>query len=254
MSSNATPSFGARRPIVSPWKRWGPLVNNLNIWLAGLGRAASLRIACVARHTARSVPRIASQSSGPMFNLFPCRPWVMACSLGLLGLAAASAGAAPVVVGSVNPVTKRITVFEDLMVKTFADGTAIQHFHGGYSTPSKAYFLVRSGQAAKRGCHTEVFRLVRISGNRVAIADTANPMVAWNPKGILTNMYATFDCTSTDCMNCLTGDPVNDPLGADLDNPGCACEPNGVFTGTCNTSKPGLGGPYGPGALTTLPG
>jgi hypothetical protein len=59
-------------------------------------------------------------------------------------------------------------------------------------------------------------------------------------------MYATFDCTSTDCLNCMSGDP-GDPLGADLDNPGCVCDP--AFGGTCETTKPGLSGPYGPGAI-----
>jgi len=46
-----------------------PFLNDLTISLAGLGRAASLRIACVDRHTARSAPGIASRSSGQIFKL-----------------------------------------------------------------------------------------------------------------------------------------------------------------------------------------
>ena len=44
----------------------GPFLNNLTIWLAGIGRAASLRIACVARHTARSAPSI------ELLSVFAC--------------------------------------------------------------------------------------------------------------------------------------------------------------------------------------
>ena len=44
-----------RRWNCSPHPK-GSFVNNLNIGLAGLGRAASLRIICVARHTARFAP------------------------------------------------------------------------------------------------------------------------------------------------------------------------------------------------------
>ena len=66
---------GKRVALVSGWAK-GSFVNNLNIGLAGLGRAASLRIACVARHTARFAPSIASQSSGPMFKIFPHEPLV----------------------------------------------------------------------------------------------------------------------------------------------------------------------------------
>lgn len=174
--------------------------------------------------------------------------WALAIGMSVAALAATAASAAPVVVGSVNPSTKRLTVFEDLLVRSFADGAPIERFYGGYSTGSKAYFLTRAGKRAGGGCRTEVFRLVRIAGNRVAIADPGKPSIAWNPQ-ILSNMYATFDCTSTDCMNCLSGD-ASDPLGADMSNPGCACEVvGGAFNGVCDTAMPGTGGPYGPGAI-----
>jgi hypothetical protein len=92
--------------------------------------------------------------------------WGIAFGVLLVTLGATTTNAAPaVVVGSVNPVTNRVTIFEDLMVKTFADGGIIQHFHGGYGTGSRAYFLVRAGKSATGGCRTEFFRLVRIENN-----------------------------------------------------------------------------------------
>ena len=52
----------------------GAFLNNQHIWLAGLGRAASLRISCVARHTARFTPGIPSQAIGQMHKLFRYPP------------------------------------------------------------------------------------------------------------------------------------------------------------------------------------
>jgi hypothetical protein len=162
--------------------------------------------------------------------------WVAVCGVFLVATGATSASAAPVVVGSVNPVTNRVTVFEDLMVRTFADGGIIQHFHGGYGSGSGTYFLVRAGKTATGGCRTEVFRLVRVSGNRLAIADSSNPSNPWNPQ-ILQQMFATFDCTSTDCLFCISGNP-DDPLGTDPDS-GCVCDQTGAFSGKCEKVKPG---------------
>jgi hypothetical protein len=162
--------------------------------------------------------------------------WVAVCGLLLVATGATSASAAPVVVGSVNPVTNRVTVFEDLMVKTFADGGMIQHFYGGYGSESGAYFLVRAGKTAMGGCRTEVFRLVRIPGNRVAIADPSNPSVAWNPQ-IPSKMFATFDCTSTDCLFCESDNP-SDPLGAQSTS-GCMCTQTGALAGVCEKARPG---------------
>jgi hypothetical protein len=162
--------------------------------------------------------------------------WVAVCGVLLTAVGATSASAAPVVVGSVNPVTNRVTIFEDLMVKTFADGGIIQHFYGGYGNESGAYFLVRAGKTATGGCRTEVFRLVRISGNRVAIADPANPSIAWNPQ-IHVMMFATFDCTSPTCGFCETGNP-NDPLGTSPQS-GCACDQSSGSSGRCEKVKPG---------------
>ena len=47
-----------------------PCLSNVIIWLAGLGCAAPLRIACVAGHMARSTPGFAAPSSGRMTKLF----------------------------------------------------------------------------------------------------------------------------------------------------------------------------------------
>ena len=163
----------------------------------------------------------------------------------LVALGAATTNAAPVVVGSVNPITNRVTIFEDLMVKNFADGGPIQHFLGGYGSISKAYFLMRAGKSATGGCRTEFFRLVRLENNRLAIADPSISSMPWNPH-ILQKMFATFDCTSSDCLFCESGNP-NDPLGADPDS-GCACSEN--TGGSCLSVRPGSLS-YGPQQILT---
>ena len=174
--------------------------------------------------------------------------WSVALGLLFIALGATSASAAPVVVGSVNPLTNRVTIFEDLMVKTFADGGMIHHFHGGYGAGSGTYFLMRAGKTAAGGCRTEFFRLVRIANNRLAIADSSNPLVAWNPQ-IISKMFATFDCTSSDCLFCESGNQ-NDPLGTDPDS-GCACnQGTGSFAGTCTSARPGTLS-YGPPQIIT---
>jgi hypothetical protein len=174
--------------------------------------------------------------------------WGIAFGMLLAAFGATSASAAPVVVGSVNPQTNRVTIFEDLMVKTFSDGGRILYFHGGYGAGSGTYFLVRMGKSASGGCRTEVFRLVKLANNRLAIADSSNPLTAWNPQ-ILSNMFATFDCTSTDCLFCVSGDQ-NDPLGSDPQS-GCACDQGtGSFAGTCTSVRPGTLS-YGPAQIVT---
>ena len=169
--------------------------------------------------------------------------WGVVFGVLLVSTAAATTNAAPVVVGSVNPITNRVNIFEDLMVKTFADGGQIQHFLGGYGSVSKAYFLMRAGKTATGGCRTEFFRLVRLENNRLAIADPDNFAAPWNPH-ILQKMFATFDCTSTDCLFCESGNP-NDPMGADP-NSGCACTDGG----SCQKVAPGSLS-YGPQQIVT---
>jgi hypothetical protein len=173
--------------------------------------------------------------------------WAILSGAIFVTLVATTANAAPVVVGSVDPLTKRVTVFEDLLVKTFADGTPILNLYGKYNSASKDYFLIRAGTNATGGCRTEAFQLVKIAGNRLAIASSSNPSIAWNPTLIPSKMFATFDCTSSDCLFCEASD-TSDPLGGDPNND-CACTQTGSLAGVCTKTRPGLGGPYGPGAI-----
>lgn len=168
-----------------------------------------------------------------------------------LGAAACAAGAAPVVVGTYDPATRQSRAFYDLLVSSFADGTPITRLYTAYSTVSKSFYLVRGGRnVGGQGCRTEVFRLVPVAGRKLAIADPTNSALAWNPKPILTKIYATFDCTSFSCMDCLSSD---DALGAgtSLEEPQCVCNPDlgSSAQGECTTTKPGLGGPYGPAEI-----
>jgi len=93
---------------------------------------------------------------------------------------AASALAAPVVVGSVNPDTKQVTIFNDLLVREFQDGTPISRIYGGFKEITNDFIMVRAGKSHSRVCQTDTFRLVRISGNRLAIAANEFGRVAWN--------------------------------------------------------------------------
>jgi len=184
----------------------------------------------------------------------PLRSFARCASVALLAAAAQAATAAPIVVGTHDPATHTTYDLKNVYISSFADGTPITKFRLGYSQVSKAYFFSRGGWSPTRGCRTEVFRLVPISGNRLAIADPTDQNMAWGVKPIPTKMYASFDCISTFCMDCLSSD---DALGAntDLENPHCVCNPNlGVGgQGECTTTKPGLGGPYGPGAIVFQP-
>jgi hypothetical protein len=145
-----------------------------------------------------------------------------------------------VVVGGYDPQTHVAWTFSDVLVSSFADGTPIERLRVGYSAASSSYYFNRAGRNATGGCRSEFFRLVPISGNRLAIADPANPNIAWNLKLIPQKMYATFDCTSTSCMSC------GSSPSTDLDAPHCVCD---TQDGACTTTKPGLGGPYGPGQV-----
>jgi len=166
-------------------------------------------------------------------------------------LAAGVARADPVIVGSVDPQSMRVTIFEDLMVKKFADGSAITKLYGKYNAISNGFQFLRAGKLANGACHTEVFNLVRLAGNRLAIAAPGNPSLAWEPRLIPQKMFATFDCTSYDCMSCDSSNPLDDPQGTQS---GTHCVCRDATGGTCNTVAPGTAGPYGPGALVTLGG
>jgi hypothetical protein len=176
---------------------------------------------------------------------------VRALAAASLCAAAAGAIAQPVVVGAYDPATRQSLAFYDVLVSSFADGTRITKMYTAYSTISQSFYLVRGGrQPNGAGCRREVFRLVPVAGNRLAIADPVNKSLPWIAKPIPTKIYATFDCTSFSCMDCISSD---DPLGAgtSLEEPSCVCNPNlgASASGECTTTKPGLGGPYGPGEI-----
>jgi hypothetical protein len=174
---------------------------------------------------------------------------LLALSVALPALAIAQ----PVVVGSVNPTTQRITIFEDILVSTFADGTPITRMwgksNGSTNGISNGFQWLRAGRTLAGECRTEVFTLVRISGNRLAVAVSVNGVLTpWDPRRIPQKMFATFDCTSTSCFACDSGNP-SDPMGTNP-NSGCICSDGA--SGQCTKTAPGLGGPYGPGELVIL--
>jgi len=171
-----------------------------------------------------------------------------------LSLAApALAFAQPVVVGSVNPVTQRVSIFEDILVSSFADGTPITRMwgksNGSTNGISNGFQWLRAGKTITGACRTEVFTLVRISGNRLAVATSVNGVLKpWDWRQLPQKMFATFDCTSTSCFACDSGNAA-DPMGTDP-NSGCVCSDGA--SGQCTKTAPGLGGPYGPGELVVL--
>ena len=63
-------------------------------------------------------------------------------------LAAGTACADPVIVGSVDPQSMRVTIFEDLLVKRFADGSAISRLYGKYDSISNGFQFLRVGKLA----------------------------------------------------------------------------------------------------------
>ncbi len=163
----------------------------------------------------------------------------------LVSLAAVSnANAAPdiVVIGSVDPMTNRVTMFEDLLIKQFLDGGAIHRLYGRYDIKSKSYYFVRAGKTTNGDCLTEVFNLVRVAGNRLALAES-DGLTAWRPI-ILQKLGPTFDCTSMDCFSC---EPGGIPQFGE--KPECGCSDGG----RCDATRPGTT-MYGPGQLVSLPG
>ena len=113
------------------------------------------------------------------------KPW-LGTAVGLLTvLLATSAIAAPVVVGSVNPVTQQVTIFQDMLVTTFPDGTPIQHLYGRFDAVTHAFLMVRTGKMADGDCRTDALRLLRLSGNRLALATDKVSYVPWNGTGTI---------------------------------------------------------------------
>ncbi len=169
-----------------------------------------------------------------------CRLVLTLATIGLAGEAAAAPSV--VIVGSVDPQSKQVTVFEGLLSHRFADGGPVLRIYGGYSATSKKHHLVRAGKTINGACMTEVFQLARLSSNRLALAEstTGKP---WNPN-IVQELGVTFDCTSFDCFACNPdhGIPI---LG---EEPECTCsEPSAA----CSAVRPGSAS-YGLDDLVTL--
>lgn len=209
-----------------------------------------------ARSSARSNTRA---STGAVAKLFResfmnvlCRMVLTLATIGFAGGAAAAPSV--VIVGSVDPQSKQVTVFEGLLSRQFADGGPVLRIYGGYSARSKKHHLVRAGKTINGACMTEVFQLARLSGNRLALAVPTTGQ-AWNPNR-LQQLGVTFDCTSSSCFIC-TPDHGIPEFG---EEPGCTCgtptdsDPypdDGILTGTCSAARPGSGS-YGYDALVTL--
>ena len=75
--------------------------------------------------------------------------WCGAAALLLAALTATHAAAAPVVVGSVNPATRHVTIFQDLLVSSFPDGT-----YGGLAV---GYLLEAEGKTIYHSGDTAAF-------------------------------------------------------------------------------------------------
>ena len=150
--------------------------------------------------------------------------------LSLLVLAAsqaAAASAAPVIVGSVNPATNPVTIFKDLLVKTFPDGSPIQHIHGRYNEATQEYLLVRAGRNELGECQTDAFQLARTSNNRLAIS--IGGKIAWNGIG---EIRALAFCVSDTCTQfCRV--VANSSTPHDLDDYACECSSN---NGNCEAT------------------
>jgi len=180
-------------------------------------------------------------------SLAPCT--ALRRALLALCLSAPAAFAQTVVVGSVDPLTQRVTIFQDILISSFADGTPITRMWGKVNGISNGFQWLRAGKTATGACRTEVFTLVRISGNRLAVATSVGGVLQpWDPRRIPQKMFATFDCTSTSCFACDSGNPA-DPMGTSP-NSGCVCSDGA--SGQCQQTAPGMGGPYGAGDLVIL--
>lgn len=121
--------------------------------------------------------------------------WFGAAALLLAALVATSAAAAPVVVGSVNPATTQVTIFQDLLVSSFPDGTPIRHIYGRFDDVSHEFLMVRAGKTAEGDCRTDAFRLLRIPGNRLALALDSLTPVPWDGVGTIRPLKRCFSDT-----------------------------------------------------------
>ena len=147
--------------------------------------------------------------------------------LALLTLAGSPAAQAaeestPVLIGSVNPTTREITIFQDLLVAKFLDGGPIQHLYGQHDK-SKGFFLVRAGKSIAGECVTETFKLTRLSNNGLVLASRFSPV--WDYIGFL---RPTLRCTSPSCTGCIPHQTTATSLA-----PSCEC---GSGVGLCDVA------------------
>jgi len=128
-------------------------------------------------------------------------------TLAVILLISRHAGAAPVVVGSVNPDTKQVTIFQDFLVKQFLDETPILNTYGASNENSKSFIMVRAGKTAAGSCQTDAFKLVRLSGNRLALTESPMTEKPWNGVGTVLEIKK---CFSGSCQgSCqVLGDPA----------------------------------------------
>jgi hypothetical protein len=123
-------------------------------------------------------------------------------------------------IGSVNPTTREISIFRDLLVDRFPDGGPIQHLYGQYDA-TKGFFLVRAGKSASGACVTETFKLTRLANNGLVLASEFSPV--WDYIGFLN---PTLWCSSPTCSGCIP----HQTTGASP-QPSCQCASG---TGQCS--------------------
>jgi hypothetical protein len=116
-------------------------------------------------------------------------------TLTIILLMSMNSNAAPVIVGSVNPETKQVLIFQDFLVKQFLDGTPILNTYGKYDEYSKSYIMVRAGKTASGSCQTDAFKLVRLTGNRLALTESPLDTKPWNGIGSILQIKLCFSST-----------------------------------------------------------
>ena len=150
-------------------------------------------------------------------------------TLAIILLMSINANAAPVVVGSVNPETKQVLIFQDFLVKQFLDGTPILNTYGAYDENSKSFIMVRAGKTASGACQTDAFKLVRLTGNRLALTESVLNTKPWNGVGSILQIKK---CFSNTCQgSCQVLGDTSTPF--DLDDYICQCSSSGSSSQKC---------------------
>jgi|GEM_PF-6108789 len=123
-------------------------------------------------------------------------------------------------IGSVNPTTREMSIFRDLLVDRFPDGGPIQHLYGQHDA-TQGFFLVRAGKSASGACVTETFTLTRVANNGLVLASQFSPV--WDYIGFLS---PTMLCSSPTCSGCIPHQTTGTSL-----QPSCQCASG---TGQCS--------------------